>query len=146
MRGRTLIVVAVVMAATTASPGGPAPANKKDMDKLHGTWLLHSGTKDGEVAPADEVAKVKIAVEGDKITLWEDRRAITANVKLNAVAKPPAIDIGIRGGKQNIKGIYELDGDTLKLCLALPGNDRPKEFVSQAGSGTRLMTLKREKK
>ena len=34
-----------------------------------------------------------------------------------------------------IDGIYELEGDILKLCLSIGGgpNDRPKEFATRAG-------------
>ena len=42
-------------------------------------------------------------------------------------------------------GIYELEGDTFKVCFAAPGKaDRPTEFKSAAGSGHRLLVLKRE--
>jgi hypothetical protein len=40
-------------------------------------------------------------------------------------------------------GIYELSGDELKICLADPGADRPKEFASAKGSKATYMVLKR---
>ena len=43
--------------------------------------------------------------------------------------------------------IYELDGDTMKICANTPGDkERPKEFTSKPGSGHINIVLKREKK
>ncbi len=44
---------------------------------------------------------------------------------------------------QTIEEIYELNGDKLKICLALPGNQRPTEFKAPEGSGRWLFTYKR---
>jgi uncharacterized protein (TIGR03067 family) len=41
--------------------------------------------------------------------------------------------------------IYELDGDTLRLCRAAPGDPRPTTFKSTPGTGTAFMTYSREK-
>src|SRR5205823_4054339 len=41
-------------------------------------------------------------------------------------------------------GIYELEGDTWKICLTLTAKERPKEFAAPAGSGLALETLKRD--
>jgi uncharacterized protein (TIGR03067 family) len=43
-------------------------------------------------------------------------------------------------------GIYELDGDTWKICLTLRGGTRPKKFATKTGSGLALETLKRAPK
>jgi len=40
-------------------------------------------------------------------------------------------------------GIYELDGNGWKICLAFAGLDRPKGFVTKRGSGHALETLRR---
>jgi uncharacterized protein (TIGR03067 family) len=47
------------------------------------------------------------------------------------------------------QGIYEIDGDTLKLCtiaITSPKKKRPEQFASPPGSDYRLAVLKREKK
>jgi uncharacterized protein (TIGR03067 family) len=46
---------------------------------------------------------------------------------------------------ETIEDIYEVDGDSLKLCMALPGTKRATEFKSEAGSGLWLFTYKRAK-
>jgi uncharacterized protein (TIGR03067 family) len=46
---------------------------------------------------------------------------------------------------QTIEEIYELDGDKLKICLAMPGNKRPAEFKAPEVGGRWLFTNKRAK-
>ena len=42
------------------------------------------------------------------------------------------------------KGIYEVKGDDLKICIAyMPDTDRPKDFSSSDG-GLAIVTLKRD--
>jgi uncharacterized protein (TIGR03067 family) len=62
--------------------------------------------------------------------------------------KPKTIDIKFTEGpeKGNTSlGIYELDGDTLKICLTITAKDRPTEFAAKAKSGHGFEVLKREK-
>ena len=42
-------------------------------------------------------------------------------------------------------GIYELDGDTLKVCYAIDGGKRPAEFKAKPGSKHVLIVFKRLK-
>ena len=42
-------------------------------------------------------------------------------------------------------GIYQLEGDDLKLCLTITAKDRPAEFAAKPKSGLGIEVLKREK-
>jgi hypothetical protein len=44
-----------------------------------------------------------------------------------------------------ILAIYEIDGDTLKVCYDLGGKNRPTEFKTKEGTALFLATYKREK-
>ena len=46
-----------------------------------------------------------------------------------------------QGKGQTVLGIYALEGETLKLCYALPGRERPKTFTTAEGSGTQMRRL-----
>jgi uncharacterized protein (TIGR03067 family) len=143
MNGRTLIVVAALsfVAADAADD-----ASKKDLEKLQGTWQLQSATRDGVAAPAEEGPKIKLTFKGNKLTLLEGERPYNATVMLDATRKPATINFVLEDGKQTVKGIYLLDGDTLKMCTGAPGNERPREFASKAGTDVSLTVYKREKK
>jgi len=41
--------------------------------------------------------------------------------------------------------IYELDGDTLRICCDSSGKSRPKEFKTKERTQLLLITFKREK-
>jgi uncharacterized protein (TIGR03067 family) len=81
------------------------------------------------------------------------RQPPPAKYKLDENKKPKTIDLTAGGrdgsGKKPddvLPGIYELDGDSLKICLGLPGKDRPTEPSAKEGAKQTLYTYKREKK
>ena len=43
------------------------------------------------------------------------------------------------------RAIYELSGDTLRVCYAFDGGERPMELATREGSPWVLVTYKREK-
>ena len=68
----------------------------------------------------------------------------TGTYKLDPSKTPNWIDVTIGGG--TYLAIYELKGDTLRICHRKAGGDRPTEFVSEAASpNTVLSILKRQK-
>jgi hypothetical protein len=48
---------------------------------------------------------------------------------------------GLRG--QTMLGIYEINGDRMRVILAAAGRERPRDFLPKAGSGHTLQELKR---
>ncbi|HYH68471.1 MAG TPA: TIGR03067 domain-containing protein, partial [Urbifossiella sp.] len=66
---------------------------------------------------------------------------------LDPTKSPKTIDIVTLGGaRKTALGLYQLDGDTLKLCLSLDPakvSERPKEFGSREGEGRVVVTLQR---
>ena len=116
---------------------------------IDGTWLP-SSAEIGEKQFPDEVRKsIKLVVEGDKYTVTVGDKVDKGTVKLDPKAKPKALDItGTEGPNKGktILGIYERDGDTLRICYVLSGKDRPKAFETKAGTQLFLVTYKREKR
>ena len=61
--------------------------------------------------------------------------------EIDASKNPREIDF-IRGKTKQI-GIYELNGDRLKLCVG-PSDDRPKEFTTKPRTDHSMFVLKRK--
>ena len=67
---------------------------------------------------------------------------------IDPATKPKAITVaGTEGPNQGqtFPAIYELEGDTLRICYDLSGTKRPTEFKSIAGTKLYLVTYQRKK-
>ena len=110
---------------------------------LEGTWQAVSIEAGGNTVPAEVVAMLKYVFERDNVTLLEGgKKAGTGTFTLDPAKTPRTIEVvmteGAGAGKQ-VHGFYELDGDTLTMCV---GEERPTEF-NGAGAAA-LVVLKRE--
>jgi len=115
---------------------------KKELDRLQGNWQVMSFN--GEDVPAE--AQFFLAFKGDKYEQWNsgsvDERG---SVKLNVASKPKSIDLIITEGNDAGKtqlGVYQVEGDTANVTLAVPGETgRP----SAIGQGALNVVLKKTK-
>jgi uncharacterized protein (TIGR03067 family) len=148
MRLKTTLVA--LAAGLLLAANGPDDAAKKEMASFQGTWVITAAEKDGQPLGADQLADYKLTIEGDKRTSKKGDEVVSQSTyKLDPKQNPKAIDIAITEGPLKDKvlpGIYEIDGDTQKICIALIGRDRPKNFSTEAGNGHLLQVFKREKR
>ena len=145
---KTKILAVLVIGILAAVTVRAADSDKKELDKLTGTWTAVSIEHDGKKASEEDAKKVKLTVKGEHYTLQTRDQMIEGTHKLDATKKPKQIDAMRTKGPdagQTLKGIYELDGDTFKACFAPAGKDRPTEFATKEGDDYRLMTFKWEK-
>jgi uncharacterized protein (TIGR03067 family) len=131
--------------------GGPG---KGDGDKLRGTWLTVSLVNDGktlvgEGVPAKPGPATKLVYDGNT---WRvvvgDKTVASGTFALDPTKAPKTIDVMDESGKRNDQtklGIYELDGDVYRYCVAPAGKPRPTELASKVGSGYSCGVSKREK-
>lgn len=141
------IILFAVIAALTASPawGADDKAVEKDMAQLQGEWSLVSAMTDGEPMPENLRKQMKWIFKGNVATrTMSGKPLMKAKITISPSQTPKTIDHQILdaiavGGTQI--GIYELDGDKLKVCFTYPGGQRPKEFSDKL----LLMVWKREK-
>jgi uncharacterized protein (TIGR03067 family) len=128
--------------------------------KLQGTWKIVSWQQNGgkPMTPPSE----RWVIKGDQLTSWwnVDPRAkgaapvATYKLKIDPTRKPKTIDqrfdLKESKGANWTMGIYEVDGDNLKICFSNDGNgnekNRPGDFTCAKDSGRILYTFKREKK
>jgi uncharacterized protein (TIGR03067 family) len=124
-----------------------AQAAQKDEEKMQGTWTVVSAEKDGARAPEEAIQGMKVVIQGKELTIQHKGRNEKLTFKLDASKKPKVIDMTHPRDKgENVPGIYELDGNNLKMCWRKGGGERPTKFAAEAKSGLMMMVLKREKK
>jgi uncharacterized protein (TIGR03067 family) len=132
----------------TASVESNADADKKDLDLMQGDWAVVEYVTDGVKAEDDNAQALFRTVKGSQYTVFlYDKPLASGSIKLDASQKPKHIDSTPEKmpGKP-LLGIYEIEGDRIKVCNAAPGKDRPMEFESKKGSGHTLVIWEREKK
>jgi uncharacterized protein (TIGR03067 family) len=117
----------------------------KDSENLIGTWLLIE--QDGRALTQEVLARTMVRTgSGFKIKRGQDV-LLQARFHVNSCQQPMHIDIEFITGREQGKtslGIYSLEGDIYKECLAAVDKPRPKEFQFQPGAN-RLRVYKRIK-
>jgi uncharacterized protein (TIGR03067 family) len=133
------LIPALLMAADDDS--------QKEAQKLQGTWAVVSADREGETPPKDALKRMKVVIKADTFAIISDGEEEKAVFKLDPAQMPKAIDLIPPGSRaKKSLGIYELDGDTLKLQWR-KGGPRPTKFDSSTDTSDAMrMTLKREKK
>ena len=144
---------AVLLPASAAQPPPETArdkAAKQALQQFQGTWTFESLEEDGaKVAAAD--LKERTLFFGANVFVVRHGNTIfqAGGLQLNPAKSPKSINAMVRVGQDKGKvmlGIYALDGDTLKLCLDIEGEERPKEFKTAAGSKRLLAVCKRAKR
>src|SRR6478672_702546 len=128
MRWPSLLVPAVALHSGADAPKKP-PA---DGDRIQGVWNLVSSERGGKAEAGDErqPLQIEFTAESFRFRLPAGARH-SQPYKLDAGTTPKAIDWvpgGKNGPSKSVPGIYELDGDTLKICWGEGDKERPREF------------------
>jgi len=129
--------------------GEARSGDAKEQEKLEGTWSFVSSSG-GASQKKEKRATVRMVFKGNTVSFVGEgnKGTVQGTYTVDPSKNPKTMDITLdnKGAKLITQAIYELDGDTLKLCHYLGGmasKERPKEFV--ADKQTVLGILKREK-
>jgi uncharacterized protein (TIGR03067 family) len=142
--------MALGVVLSTAALGGDetAPA-KGDAEALRGVWALTSRSVGGIEVPNDPTSGPMLTAFAGDFYLQRQGESIVeeGTYTVDPGKSPATIDLQIKKGPEAGKrqlGIYEADGDSLRLCLAPPGvKRRPKDFEPRNGSSALLVVCRR---
>ena len=115
-----------------------------DLKRLTGKWTVVAAEEAG--AKKEGYTGTAMLIQGTKLT-WVKPKIEDESIRLriDSTQKPKHIDLE-KSKDEVIRGIYSLEGDTLKVCmLVAESGNRPQEFVTKKGDHYRLLVLKREK-
>ena len=126
------------------------PALRADEPKdFHGKWEYVEWHHAGEKLP-EEKHKSLVLVIGPKDCRVEaeDKLLSVATYKVGEVNKRRTVELDISHGEfkdQKMLAIFEIDGDTMRVCYDLEGKEFPTVFKSTKENKWVLVTYKRKK-
>lgn len=135
-----MLRVSLIAAAMLAAVAQADDDAKKDLEKMQGEWQVTAFEFSGQKIPKDETDKLSVSIKGDQLTPISK---VATTIKLDPTTTPKQITLTEAAKTQY--GVYEIDGDTLKLCLSNDELARPKAFASEKGSKTILLVMTRKK-
>ncbi|HZU35873.1 MAG TPA: TIGR03067 domain-containing protein [Gemmataceae bacterium] len=144
MRLRALFVLLAAGLLVAADKVKDEGTKKKD--DLTGKWTIVTFERGGE---KDENSVGNPVTFGDgKVVVKGQNGSHGGTYQVHADKTPKQMDFTPSSGDQAgqvHKGIYEVKGDTLKILLVPPDEERPKDFKSKGDSGRMYVELKRQK-
>jgi uncharacterized protein (TIGR03067 family) len=129
-----------------------AAKEDKTVGLLSGSWRFVNGEANGRDYSGKLTPRSIMKVAGNKVIIdagLEDSKPVELEFTINTTRKPHEIDLLFRTvmETERVMGIFEVQGDTMKLCYsAPPGASRPTAFSStsdKAALKIQLFTLKR---
>jgi uncharacterized protein (TIGR03067 family) len=119
---------------------------RNDLESIQGAWAVAELQMEGQTISGGMLANARVEITGNRFrslgmgAVYEGTVTLDDSVNLHQLNMK--FDAGPEKGNTNL-GIYELSGDTWKICLSTRGEVRPAEFSAPVGSGFVFETLTR---
>jgi uncharacterized protein (TIGR03067 family) len=123
-------------------------ASQRELEQLQGEWRTVAVEVDGEAIPPWQFENARLVVAGNRFALRNplpdsDQRT-EGHLRLDPTKVPKELGLSLDDG-QTIEEIYELEGDTLRVCYPVRGGRRPAEFKTVPASGLSLVLYERSR-
>lgn len=144
-----LAIAAAGVVSLVGVVGADDPTAVRDERKaLDGSWSLVSADVGGQKLPEAVTKTFTLVMKGDEYAVKSGGPDDTGTVKLDPSKQPKELDVvGVEGPNKGktFPAIYDLDGDTLKVCYDLGGKKRPAEFKAAPGTKQFMAVYTRKK-
>jgi uncharacterized protein (TIGR03067 family) len=117
-----------------------------ELKRFEGTRRYESMVLEGRRLTEAHFGDARLILRGDRFEMTDPMATYRGTFTVDPASTPRTIEVrfteGPEAGKTS-KGIYQLEGDTYKVCIGLAGRERPTGFASEPGSGQALQVLRR---
>jgi uncharacterized protein (TIGR03067 family) len=144
MIGKLLLLLSVGYLVFTPLKNHQAEEEGK---MIEGTWIPITAELGGQKLPDEYLKSARLILTAGRYTYQIDQGTYKL-IPAEEPKAPKAMDITGTGGPNKGKtflAIYELAGDTLRICYDLEGKSRPEAFTTRAGTRQFLVIYKRAK-
>lgn len=134
-------VLAVAMLSANGTLGAEAKSDSQPAGaSLNGIWSVISMQDNGRKLPSIKAKTLRFEFTDKKLTMRIlDQVIAETEYTADSAKQPPPIDFTFEG--KPTPGIFQLQGDDLTICLGRSADKRPTEFISKAGSPSRLLIV-----
>ena len=131
-------------ASLIASAGG----SPDDAKAVQGSWKPATAELAGQPMPDTILKSISLKLDNGKYEVFVGEQPDRGTYTIDSATQPRGMTITGTDGPNRGKtfpAIYELKGDTLRICYDLSGAKRPTEFKTSAGTQLYLVTYNRKK-
>ncbi len=123
-----------------------AAAGDDGVQKLQGNWQATKGKANGDPLPEEMINGITLTVKGTNYTSVIGDQNDNGTLAIDSSKEPKQMDVlSETGDHPHLVGIYEASEETLRLCFAMQGGDRPKSFATGGDPGIFFIEYKRKK-
>lgn len=136
------------MGLLTAAALSLQAADQKSAGSVEGDWVPVKAELGGQPLPEGVLKTISLKLGNGTYEVLVADQPDKGTYELDTKGSPKGMVIrgteGPNKGKM-IPAIYEIDGETLRICYDLSGVKQPREFKSAAGTRLYLVTYQRKK-
>jgi uncharacterized protein (TIGR03067 family) len=140
-----LLCICLIIAASLTAFAADPPDDAK---AVQGNWTPVKAELGGQPMTDTVLKSISLKLENGKYDVSVGGNPDKGTYTLDSTSKPKSMTVtGTEGPNigKTFPAIYELKGDTLRICYDLSGAKRPTEFKSIAGTKLYLVTYNRKK-
>jgi uncharacterized protein (TIGR03067 family) len=140
-----LLCIGLTVAASLSAFAADSPDDAK---AVQGSWTPAKAELAGQPMTEAVLKSISLKLDNGKYEVFVGALPDKGTYTIDSKTKPKSMTITGTEGPNNGKtfpAIYELKGDTLRICYDLSGAKRPTEFKSVAGTKLYLVIYNRKK-